>query len=175
MRKSVTLGLMALVLMVVLAGRSFAQELTTQTCKEVATKAAALIEAEGEAAFAKIKDPDGEFRFADGAGYVWIQTVDGIMLMHPIKPSLDGRNLMQMQDDNGTYLFSAFGEIAEEHGSGWVPYVWPKPGATVSSPKVSFVVLASHNGVDYVAGCGMYDVTADDIKKEFPGDAVYES
>ena len=49
---------------------SFANAMAPQLVKEKATAAAKLIEAEGEAAFAKIKDPKGEFRFADGQGYI---------------------------------------------------------------------------------------------------------
>ncbi len=65
-------------------------------------------------------------------------------------------------------------EIVEDHGEGWVPYSWPKPGDSKSSPKVSYVVLVKNGGKDYIAGSGMYDVTAADIKKLFPGDKVYE-
>ncbi len=83
----------------------FAEELTPQLCKEKVKAAAKLLEKEGNAALAKIKDPKGEFRFADGAGYIWIHNLDGLMVMHPIKPSLDGRALGDMRDVNGVYLF----------------------------------------------------------------------
>jgi signal transduction histidine kinase len=157
-----------------LAGTGFSEELSPQLCKEKALKAAKLLEAEGDAALEKIKDPNGEFRFAGGSGYIWVHNLDGIMVMHPIKPSLDGKPLLDMRDTNGTYLFAAMNETVEEHGKGWVPYVWPKPGEKESSPKVSYCVLVTHGDKDYVAGAGMYDVTPEDIKKQFPGDAVYE-
>ncbi len=151
-----------------------AEPLTPQLCKEKAKAAAALILAEGDAALDKIKDPNGEFRFADGAGYIWVHNLDGIMVMHPIKPSLDGKGLLDMRDVNGVYLFVAMNELVEDHGEGWVPYSWPKPGQAESSPKISYVVLIEHGGNEYVAGAGMYDVTPDDIKKQFPSDAIYE-
>ncbi len=94
--------------------------------------------------------------------------------MHPIKPSLDGKDMSGFADKDGTLLFLNFSEICEEHGAGWVPYVWPKPGQEKTSPKISYVKLVKHGGKDYVAGAGMYDITADDIKKLFPGDAVYQ-
>ena len=152
---------------------SHAESLTPQLCKQKAIAAAALLKAEGDAALAKIKDANGDFRFADGKGYVWIHNLDGIMVMHPIKPTLDGRPLLEMRDINDVYLFVAMNEIVEDHGQGWVPYSWPKPGQEKSSPKVSYVILVKHGDKDYVAGSGMYDVTAADIKSQFPGDTIY--
>jgi methyl-accepting chemotaxis protein len=154
----------------------FSEELTPQLCKAKVEAACKLIAAEGEAAFAKIKDPAGEFRFADGQGYIWIQDLNAVVLMHPIKPSLDGKDMSGFADKNGTLLFLNFSEICAEEGEGWVPYVWPKPGreAEGTFPKISFVKHVEHGGKDYVAGCGMYDVTPDDIKKQFPEDAIFE-
>lgn len=151
-----------------------AEELAPELCKAKAKAAAELLKAEGDAALAKIKDPNGEFRFANGAGYVWIHNLDGVMVMHPIKSALDGKGLLDMRDVNGRYLFVAMNELCEDEGEGWVPYAWPKPGEEKSSPKVSYVVLVKHGEKNYVAGSGMYDVTAADIKAEFPGDAVYD-
>ncbi len=152
----------------------FAESLTPELVKSKAIAAAKLIEAEGEAAFEKIKDPNGEFRFADGQGYIWIQDLNAIVLMHPIKPSLDGKDMSGFADKNGTLLFLNFSEICEENGGGWVPYVWPKPGQDGTSPKISYVTSVKHGGKNYVAGCGMYDVSPADIKKLFPEDAVFE-
>lgn len=149
------------------------EPLTAQLCKEKAQAAAALLKAEGDAAIAKIKDENGPFRFSDGAGYVWIHNLDGIMVMHPIKPAMDGTGLLDTRDVNGVALFAAMNELVEAKGEGWVPYAWPKPGAKESSPKVSYVVLVKNGDKNYVAGAGLYDVTAEDIKKAFPNDAIY--
>ncbi len=151
-----------------------AEALTAELCKAKTKAAAALLGAEGDAALEKIKDPNGEFRFADGEGYIWVHNLDGIMVMHPIKPSLDGKGILDMRDVNGVYLFAAMNELVEAKGEGWVPYSWPKPGQAESSPKVSYVVLVKHGDKEYVVGAGMYDLTADDIKAKFPSDAIYQ-
>ena len=156
------------------AATTFAEQLTPKLCKEKVLAATKLIGAEGEAAFAKIKDPKGNFRFAGGQGYIWIQDLDAVVLMHPIKPSLDGKDMSGFADKDGTLLFLNFSEICADEGSGWVPYVWPKPGEDKTSPKISYVKLVKHGGKNYVAGCGIYDVTPADIKKIFPGDAIFE-
>ncbi len=152
----------------------FAEELTPQLAKQKVVAACKLLGAEGTAAFEKIKDPDGEFRFAEGQGYIWIQDLNAVVLMHPIKPSLDGKDMSGFEDKNGTLLFLNFSDICEEKGAGWVPYVWPKPGQEGTSPKISYVKHVKHGGKDYVAGAGMYDITPEDIKKLFPGDAIFE-
>ncbi len=153
----------------------YAESLTPQLAKEKVIAACKLLGAEGEAAFEKIKDPAGEFRFADGAGYIWIQDLDAVVLMHPIKPSLDGKDMSGFADKNGTLLFLNFSEICEEKGAGWVPYVWPHPKRGDGTfPKISYVQAVEHGGKTYIAGAGMYDATPDDIKKLFPSDAIYE-
>ncbi len=174
MLKKSLVWFIALIITVFFTGTGSAEELTPQLCKKKVFAAAKLLEAEGDAALAKIKDPNGEFRFGNGKGYIWVHNLDGIMLMHPTKPSLDGKALLDMRDVNGVYLFAAMNEIVEDHGSGWVAYFWPKPGEEKSSPKVSFCKLVKHGDEDYVVGAGMYDITAEDIKKLFPNDAIYE-
>ncbi len=151
-----------------------AEELTAQMCKEKAIAASKLIEKEGEAAYSKLRDPNGEFRFGDGEGYVWVQTTDNVMLMHPIAPDLDGTDISGNRDLKGMYFCVAFCEICEENGSGWVPYTWSKVGEESESPKVSYLVRVSHGGKEYIVGSGLYDVTAEEIKAKFPNDAVYE-
>lgn len=148
----------------------FADKLTADLVRAKATEAAELLKNQGESAIVKIKDPNGSFRFAEGEGYIWIHNLDGIMIMHPIKPALDGQNILETKDENGTYLFVAMNELAEKYGSGWVPYLWPKPGEKKSSPKISYVVRAGN----FVAGCGIYDVTAAEVKTKFPQDTIYE-
>lgn len=142
--------------------------LTAAECKAEVEKAAAVLASEGEAGIAKVK----EVRFAGGEGYIWIHDMDGIMVMHPIKPELDGKNVLGNTDPNGKPLFAAMNALVEKNGQGWVMYMWPKPGAKDPSQKASFVKLVNCGGKKLVVGCGLYDVTEADIKKDFPGDAV---
>ncbi len=170
MQKRIFSIAIAITMLIAFAAVSHGETLTPALCKEKAIAAAALIKAEGDAALAKIKDENGEFRFAGGQGYVWVHNLDGKMVMHPIKPALDGKNLLDKRDANGVYLFVAMNEVAEDSGQGWVPYAWPKPGSTESTAKVSYVVLVG----DKVVGSGLNNVSAADIKAQFPGDAIYE-
>jgi len=153
---------------------AMAEDLTPALCKEKAIAAGKVLEQEGQAGIARIMDEAGEFRFADGNGYVWVHNLEGIMVMHPVKPELNEKSLSDMRDVNGIYVFVAMNEIVEEYGQGWVPYSWPKPEEETISPKVSYVVLAQHYDGEFVVGAGMYDVTADELRTQFPEDPVYE-
>ncbi len=156
------------------ASLASAEEMTVQLVREKCVKAAALLEAEGEASFSKLRDESGEFRFADKKGYVWVQDLDSNMLMHPIKPAMEGNSLMDVKDAEGHFMFVGFSDVAEEHGHGWVPYVWPKPGATDPSPKISYLKLVEKDGSAYVVGSGMYDAVPSDVKALYPDDPIYE-
>ncbi|MCK5312060.1 MAG: cache domain-containing protein [Desulfobacteraceae bacterium] len=155
------------------ASTCIGESMSPQLTKSKVQAAAELLKSQGDAALAAIKDPNGEFRFGDGKGYVWVHNLDGIMVMHPIKPSLDGKGLFNLKDSAGRYYFVAFNEMVEENGAGWVPYSWPKPGEENESPKVSYVKGVKHGDKTYIVGSGMYGVTGPDIQKAFPGKTIY--
>ncbi len=157
-----------------IVGRVMAEPLTAELCKAKVVAAAKLITEKGEAAFAELKDPAGAFRFSDGEGYIWVHSKDNMMLMHPIKPELEGKSVADKRDVNGVYFFVNMTELAVDKGAGWVAYAWPKPGKQDSSPKVSYVMKAENGGKTYIVGSGLYDLTKDDIKKQFPGDPIAE-
>ncbi|MGA2936010.1 MAG: cache domain-containing protein [Syntrophobacteraceae bacterium] len=53
----------------------------------------------------------------------------------------------------------------QKKGSGWVDYMWPKPGEKTPSLKVSYVKLVKVDGEDLVLGCGVYDLSPEEIQK----------
>ena len=62
------------------------------------------------------------------------------MVMHPIKPEMNGSDLSNYKDPAGTLLFVEFVNVVRKDGSGFVPYQWPKPGFDKPQPKLSYVV-----------------------------------
>ncbi|GLI36956.1 cache domain-containing protein [Geobacter hydrogenophilus] len=97
----------------------------------------------------------------EGNEYFWINTVEPVMVMHPIKPDLEGKKLDDIKDPNGKQIFVEMAKVAKEQGEGDVEYQWSKPGATAPSPKISHVQLDKEWG--WVIGSGIY---VDDVKKE---------
>jgi signal transduction histidine kinase len=153
----------------------FAEELTLETVKAKVLAAAKLIEENGEGAFPKFKDPNGEFRFGDGKGYVWVHDLNGEMLMHPTKPELERTNMLKDRDSSGFPFIYAMNNLVEKRKDGWVVYLWPKPGKKIDEIKASFVRLARYQGKDYVVGCGMYAASSSYVRSMFPGDVIYDS
>ncbi|RYF46282.1 MAG: hypothetical protein EOO27_39710, partial [Comamonadaceae bacterium] len=89
-----------------------------------------------------------------GSEYLWINDMAPVMLMHPIRPELDGKNLSENKDPTGKRLFVAFVDMVKQNGAGFVPYLWPKPGATDPVQKISYVKGFAPWG--WVIGSGVY-------------------
>jgi methyl-accepting chemotaxis protein len=86
--------------------------------------------------------------------YFWINDMQPRMVMHPIKPEMNGKDLSTYKDPNGKLLFVDFAETVRKDGAGFVPYEWPKPGFDKPQPKLSYVVgFAPWN---WVIGTGVY-------------------
>ncbi len=95
-------------------------------------------------------------------GYVWVNDLDEVMLMHPIKPELDGKDLSGMKDPDGRAIFVEFVKVARAQKSGFVEYLWPKPGVAEPVAKLSHVTLFEPWG--WVIGNGVY---IDDLDVKF--------
>ncbi len=70
----------------------------------------------------------GAIRYS-GSEYVWINDLTPRMVMHPIKPELNGTDLTDIKDPNGKRLFVEAADVARTQGAGMVDYFWPRPGA----------------------------------------------
>jgi methyl-accepting chemotaxis protein len=73
-------------------------------------------------------------------GYLSINNSNAVVVMHPIKPEMDGKDMGGMQDPKGTYVYKeivAAGNSTD--GGGFVRYYWPRPGASEPVPKLSRV------------------------------------
>jgi len=103
-------------------------------------------------------------RYGDN-GYFWINDMQAVVIEHPIKPSLNNKNLAEFKDKNGKKIFTEFVKVAEKDSEGFVDYVWPKPGFEKPQPKISYVKL--FKPFNWVIGTGEYveDVTAN-VQKE---------
>ncbi len=96
--------------------------------------------------------------------YIWINDMHPTMIMHPMKPELDGKDLSENKDPNGKKLFIEMVNVCREKGEGFVDYQWSKPGQEKPVPKISFVKLYKPWG--WVIGSGIYidDVSAEMAK-----------
>ncbi|WP_026622128.1 methyl-accepting chemotaxis protein [Ensifer sp. WSM1721] len=100
-------------------------------------------------------------RYQD-SGYFWVNDMHPTMVMHPIKPELDGKDLSQNKDPHGKLLFVEFVKTVQAQGQGFVDYYWPKPGA--DEPVLKYSHVAGFKPWGWVVGTGVY---ADDLAAMF--------
>ncbi len=86
--------------------------------------------------------------------YLWINDMHPTMIMHPIKPELDGKELTDNVDPNGKHIFIEMVKVCKDKGEGFVDYMWPKPGESKPVPKVSYIKLYKNWG--WIVGTGIY-------------------
>ncbi|MEY2634058.1 MAG: hypothetical protein RIR00_2712 [Pseudomonadota bacterium] len=103
----------------------------------------------------------------DGNEYFWVNDLASRVLMHPIKPELEGKDLSGLKDPNGKLLFTEFVRTVKAQGSGFVDYYWPKPGSEAPVAKISFVQGFAPWG--WVVGSGIY---VDDVNAIFRSTAL---
>jgi methyl-accepting chemotaxis protein len=100
-------------------------------------------------------------------GYFFILDMNNVMVMHPIKPALEGSDLSQIQDPTGKFLFTEFINVVRADGEGYVDYYWPKPGAEEPVLKYSHVEGFAPWG--WIVGNGVY---GDDLAALFVRNAT---
>ncbi|WP_321449134.1 cache domain-containing protein [uncultured Cohaesibacter sp.] len=94
----------------------------------------------------------------NGGDYFFILDTSGHMLMHPFNPDLIGADVTGTKDTNGVYTTRSFIQIAREQGAGALEYVWPKPGETEATPKMSYAEMFAPWGWIIVTGVYIDDV-----------------
>ncbi|WP_158120222.1 methyl-accepting chemotaxis protein [Vibrio metoecus] len=112
-----------------------------------------------EQAQAAAKQAIAQLRYGNN-DYFWINDAQPAMVMHPMKPDLNGQDLHSFKDPNGKALFVEMVNVAQQSQQGVVEYQWPKPGAEQPVDKVSYVKLFKPWG--WIIGTGIYvdDVNA---------------
>lgn len=95
----------------------------------------------------------------DKTNYFWINNYQPEMVMHPIKPALEGKDLTNNKDPDGKALFVEMVNITKKNGEGFIPYKWPKPGEEQPVDKVAFV--KGFNQWQWIIGSGVYLDTID--------------
>ncbi|NMM26605.1 MAG: HAMP domain-containing protein [Glaciimonas sp.] len=88
------------------------------------------------------------------AEYFFITDMQPRMLMHPINPALDGKDMSNMKDPTGKLLFAEMASTVKASSAGFVPYMWPKPGREQPVQKVTYVKGFAPWG--WIIGSGVY-------------------
>ena len=97
-----------------------------------------------------------------GTEYFWINSLAGQMVVHPIRPDMAGKDLMNLADPSGKKFFAEMVEVVTKNKAGFVEYLWPKPGFEKPVPKISFVKGIEEWG--WLVGSGIY---IDDVDQTY--------
>jgi cytochrome c len=136
---------------------SISQESQSEEAKQtmaLVDQAAALLESKGTDAFAEFRKKDSQWLKDDT--YIFALDMNGIQVFHPIQPDLEGKSIIDMKDINGKALVQEMIETAKTKGSGWVEYMWPKPGESEPSKKITYIKRVKTGEDTLIVGSGYY-------------------
>lgn len=127
---------------------------TADQVKALVNKAAVLIDNTGKAAFAEFRVKGSEWFHGDT--YLFVYDLQGNVLLNPAFPAREGTNVTGQKDANGKLFHDAIIRVAKTDGSGWVDYMFPKPGQTQPSQKWAYVKAVKIEGIPALVASGFY-------------------
>lgn len=115
-----------------------------------------LLAAQGEAAFATLRDRSSGFRFYDS--YVFVMSPEGVQVVNAGFPDVEGQNLLDLADEDGTVIGREILALLADREAGWVDYKWPRPGDEKAVGKSTYVRRVTlPDGRELIVGAGIYD------------------
>lgn len=151
--KRLIIVVLAVLFSLFVAGNAFADaDAAKKECVAKCEAAKAAILKDGLDAVVKAVNAKDKAYVSD-VTYIFVQKMDGTMVGHPHKASLIGKNLVDLKDKAGKAFFKEMISVAKDKGSGWVDYMWPKPGEDKPSEKTSYVLKVND---DIFVGAGVY-------------------
>lgn len=115
-----------------------------------------------------IKTALRDVRFNNGRGYFFIDDIEGNCILYPIRPDLEGKNIINLQDINKKYVIKDFINIVQSNGAGFSEYLTYKYKYQENDKrykKIAYVML--FEPFNWVLGTGEYtDDVVKDIQKE---------
>jgi methyl-accepting chemotaxis protein len=95
-------------------------------------------------------------------GYILVIDSKPQMVMHPMNPKMEGKDLSQVVDADGRHHYVSFVQAAQSTDGGYVDYVYPHPHETKAVGKIGYVVR--YAPWDWILATGAY---VDDIDAAF--------
>jgi methyl-accepting chemotaxis protein len=89
-----------------------------------------------------------------GNEYFFITDNRPYVVLHPVKPELEGKDASGIKDSGGIAVFTAIVNTTLATGAGFVTYTWPKPGESKPVPKLSYA--KAFTPWNWVIGSGVY-------------------
>lgn len=90
-------------------------------------------------------------------GYIWINELEPpyTVVMHPIKPEMEGTAQVFYIKETNQNVYEAFADVVKQNeGQGFLQYDFYKPNSDEKIPKLSFIKL--YEPLGWVIGMGVY-------------------
>ena len=94
-----------------------------------------------------------KYRFGKD-GYIFILNTKGIVLMHPIKPELEGKNIINLKGRKGNFLVKEAIKDAKSKYHYFITYYWLQPSSGKVAKKIGYAGYIPQ--WDWVIGSGVY-------------------
>ncbi len=89
-----------------------------------------------QARLAEVKTALSDVQFGD-SGYFFMYDKKGVNVFHPMKPSLEGKNLIDLTDPKGNKVIKGLLETAQR-GDGYFNFMFEKPGTNELIDKIGY-------------------------------------
>jgi len=90
----------------------------------------------------------------DSSGYIFVVNLSGLCIAHGANKTLEGTNVMELHDFQGTYFIKQMINLAKNPGYGYVEYYYTNPATNLNEQKL--VYIERIQGTDYLVGTGVY-------------------
>ena len=87
---------------------------------------------------------------------MFVDNMKGIALLNAAFPKLEGTDETGLKDAKGKLITMEMTKVAQTKGSGWVDYLWPKPGQSQPGQKWSYIKAVKIDGEPGLVGAGFY-------------------
>lgn len=108
-----------------------------------------------------------DVRFFNGRGYIFIGDADGVSILLPTAPQLEGTSLIDLKDDQGRFFVRRFHEIVNSPaGAGFSRYRWYAPGEQqVMREKITYVEKFKPYNWTFGGGDYLFQIQQDQQRK----------
>jgi len=88
--------------------------------------------------------------------YFFVQNKDVVLVVHGVRPDLEGGEMSKNQDPTGKYFGVEMNRVAAENGQGFVDYQYAKPGAPLDQPSPKLSYVKQFAPWQWTLGTGLY-------------------
>ncbi len=106
---------------------------------------------------AEIAEALRNVRYDGGQGYLFMDRFDGEVLLYPVHPEEEGKNVLDLADEYGNFVIRDEINLAQIFGEGFVEGYWTIPGETSGKGSLKVSYVKRFEGLDWYIGTGIYE------------------